>query len=121
LPDDRAIHACVLTYFSDMTGASFRPLSLGSWGTHTDASLDHAVWFHRPWRADAWSFVDIHALVNAGGRATIRATMHGEDGTLHLSMAQELLIRRLETPLVFEAPLWLERASGGGDDGAARG
>ena len=121
LPDDPAIHACVLAYFSDMTGASFRPLSLGSWGTHTDASLDHAVWFHRPWRADAWSFVDIHALVNAGGRATIRSTMHGEDGTLHLSMAQELLIRRLETPLVFETPPpWLER-SARSDDGPARG
>jgi len=120
LPDDPAVHACVLTYFSDMTGASFRPLSLGSWGTHTDASLDHAVWFHRPWRADAWSYFNIQALVNAGGRATIRATMHGEDGTLHLSMAQELLIRRLETPLVFEAPPWVER-SVGGDDGAARG
>jgi acyl-CoA thioesterase-2 len=110
-----------LAYFSDKTGASFRPLSLGSWGTHTDASLDHAVWFHRPWRADQWSFVNISALVNAGGRATIRATMHGEDGTLHLSMAQELLIRRLESPLVFETPPWLDQASGGGDDGAARG
>ena len=32
-----------LAYFSDMTGASFRPLSLGTWGTHTDASLDHAA------------------------------------------------------------------------------
>ena len=113
LPDDPAIHACLLTYFSDMTGASFRPLSLGSWGTHTDASVDHAVWFHRPWRADAWSYVDIQALVNAGGRAFIRATMHGEDGTLHLSMAQELLIRRLETPLVMEAPPWVERAAEG--------
>jgi acyl-CoA thioesterase-2 len=121
LPDDSAIHACVLAYFSDMTGASFRPLSLGSWGTHTDASLDHAVWFHRPWRADRWSFFNLSALVNAGGRATIRATMHGEDGTLHLSMAQELLIRQLETPLVFETPPWLDQASGGGDDGAARG
>jgi acyl-CoA thioesterase-2 len=119
LSDDPVIHACVLTYFSDMTGASFRPLSLGTWGTHTDASLDHTVWFHRPWRADVWSLFDIQALVNAGGRATIRATMHGEDGTLHLSMAQELLIRKLETPLVFEAPPWLERASGGDDDGTA--
>jgi acyl-CoA thioesterase-2 len=111
LPDDPALHACVLAYFSDMTGAAFRPLSLGSWGTHTDASLDHAVWFHRPWRADRWSLFDLHALVNAGGRATIRATMHGEDGNLHLSMAQELLIRKLEVPLVFEPPAWLERAS----------
>ena len=119
LSDDPAIHACLLTYFSDMTGASFRPLSLGSWGTHTDASLDHAVWFHRPWRADAWSLFDIQALVNAGGRGTIRATMRGEDGTLHLSMAQELLIRKLETPLVVEAPPWVQRAAQDGDDGAA--
>ena len=52
LSDDPAVHACALAYFSDMTGASFRPLSLGVWGTHTDASLDHALWFHRPWRAD---------------------------------------------------------------------
>lgn len=120
LPDDPAIHACLLAYFSDMTGAAFRPLSLGSFGTHTDASLDHAVWFHRPWRADSWSIFDLHTLVNAGGRGTIRATMHGEDGTLHLSMAQELLIRELEEPLVFETPPWLERAKArGGDDGAA--
>jgi acyl-CoA thioesterase-2 len=111
LPDDPALHACLLAYFSDMTGAAFRPLSLGSWGTHTDTSLDHALWFHRSWRADHWSLFDLHALVNAGGRATIRATMHGEDGSLHLSMAQELLIRKLEVPLVFESPPWLERAS----------
>jgi acyl-CoA thioesterase-2 len=109
LPDDPALHACLLAYFSDMTGAAFRPLSLGSWGTHTDASLDHAVWFHRPARADAWNFFDLHALVNAGGRATIRATMHGEDGKLHLSMAQELLIRELDEPIVLPAPSWVDR------------
>ena len=89
-------------------GAAFRPLSLGIWGTHTDASLDHAVWFHRPWRADEWSIFDLQTLVNAGGRATVRATMHGEDGSLHLSMAQELLIRELDEPMVFEAPPWVE-------------
>jgi acyl-CoA thioesterase II len=125
LPDDPNVHACALAYLSDMTGASFRPRSIGTWGTHTDASLDHAVWFHRPWRADRWSFFDIQALVNAGGRATIRATMHGQDGTLHLSMAQELLIRKLEVPLVFGTPSWVARArpigseTGGPDHGAA--
>ena len=102
LPDDPAVHACLLAYLSDMTGASFRPLSLGTWGWHTDASLDHALWFHRPWRADAWSYFDLQTLVNAGGRATIRATMHGEDGMLHLSMAQELLIRKLDEPLTLD-------------------
>jgi acyl-CoA thioesterase-2 len=109
LPNDPAVHACVLAYFSDMTGASFRPHSLGVWGTHTDTSLDHALWFHRPWRADVWSLFDMHALVNAGGRATVRATMHGEDGTLHLSMAQELLIRELDEPLQTTTPLWVDR------------
>ncbi len=67
LPDDPAVHACLLAYFSDMTAAAFRPGSMGAWGTHTDTSLDHAVWFHRPWRADAWSIFDLQALVNAGG------------------------------------------------------
>ncbi len=109
LGDEPAVHACVLTYFSDMTGAAFRPLSLGAWGTHTDASLDHAVWFHRPARADEWSIFDLHALVNAGGRATVRATMHGEDGRLHLSMAQELLIRELDEPMHFDRPAFLSR------------
>jgi acyl-CoA thioesterase-2 len=108
MPDDPALHACALAYLSDMTGASFRPHSLGSWGTHTDASLDHALWFHRAARADEWNLFDLQALVNAGGRATIRATMHGEDGRLHLSMAQELLIRKLEVPIDFESPPWLE-------------
>jgi acyl-CoA thioesterase-2 len=109
LPDDPGLHACVLSYLSDMTGAAFRPLSLGTWGHHTDASLDHALWFHRPWRADSWNLFDLQALVNAGGRSTIRATMYGEDGTLHMSMAQELLIRKLEFPINFEAPPWADR------------
>jgi hypothetical protein len=104
-----------------MTGAAFRPLSLGTWGTHTDASLDHAVWFHRPRRADEWNLFDLQALVNAGGRSTVRATMYGDDGVLYQSMAQELLIRELEVPLVFEAPPWADKArrrsprSAGGD------
>lgn len=117
LSDDPAVHACALAYFSDMTGASFRPLSLGVWGTHTDASLDHALWFHRPWRADVWSIFDLHALVNAGGRATVRATMHGDNGTLHLSMAQELLIRELDEPLEITTPSWTgpDRETGGVD------
>ncbi|HVA10394.1 MAG TPA: acyl-CoA thioesterase domain-containing protein [Acidimicrobiales bacterium] len=109
LGDDPGIHACLLAYLSDMTGAAFRPNSLGTWGTHTDASLDHALWFHRPARADEWHIFDLQALVNAGGRATVRATMHDRHGVLNLSMAQELLIRRLEVPIVFDAPPWVDR------------
>ena len=58
-----------------------------------------------------WSLFDLQALVNAGGRATIRATMHGADGTLHLSMAQELLIRELETRSQFDDAPWRSSAN----------
>jgi acyl-CoA thioesterase-2 len=95
LADEPWLHACVLAYLSDMTGSAFRPLSLNSWGGYTDASLDHALWFHRSRRADEWNLFDFQALVNANGRSTIRGTMYGEDGVLYLSMAQELLIRPL--------------------------
>jgi acyl-CoA thioesterase II len=92
LSDAAAVHVCVAAYLSDMTGAAFRPLNLGEWGTHTDASLDHAVWFHRPVRADEWLFYDLHALVNTAGRSLVRGSMY-QHGRLCLSMAQELLIR----------------------------
>jgi acyl-CoA thioesterase-2 len=114
LPDDPAVHVGLLAYFSDMTGAAFRPLSLHSFGTHTDASLDHAVWFHRRARADAWNLFDLQTLVNSGGRSTVRATMHNAAGTLHLSMAQELLIRELDEPMVFKAPSWVEQRTADG-------
>jgi acyl-CoA thioesterase-2 len=100
LDDDPGLHATVLAYLSDMTGTSFRPLSLGDWGAHTDASLDHAIWFHRPARADGWLFYDLHALINAGGRSTVRGELYASDGRLVLSLAQELLIRPIDTPPV---------------------
>jgi acyl-CoA thioesterase-2 len=95
LPDDPTLHACLAGFLSDMTETSFRPRNLGEWGTHTDASLDHAVWFHRPFRVDEWLFFDLHALVNAGGRSVVRGSLYRHDGQLCLSMAQELLIRPL--------------------------
>jgi acyl-CoA thioesterase-2 len=95
LPDDPLAALLVSTVLSDLTGTSFRPYSLDEWGTHTDASIDHAVWFHRPPRTDGWLFCDFHALANLGGRSTVRGTFHDERGDLVLSMAQELLIRPL--------------------------
>ncbi len=106
LPDDPILHACVVAYLSDMTGAAFRPKSLGTWGTHTDASLDHALWFHRAVRADRWLLFDLQALVNAGGRATVRGVLFDRDGLLVASMAQELLIRPLDDPEPETAPGW---------------
>lgn len=95
LEDDPVTHYCVLAYCSDMTRTSFRPLSMDTWGTHTDASIDHAVWFHRRARADEWFLSDFQALINTGGRSVVRGTMYTPAGELFMSMAQELLIRPL--------------------------
>lgn len=93
LPDDEAVHCCLVAYLSDQTGLSFRPWSGQAWGTHTDASLDHAVWFHRPARADRWLRYELQALSARGNRATVRGLMYDDAGALVMSMAQELLVR----------------------------
>jgi acyl-CoA thioesterase II len=91
-----------------MTRTSFRPLNLNTWGAHTDASIDHAVWFHRPMRADEWVLSDFQAVVNAGNRSVVRGTMYTGTGVLCMSMTQELLIRPTGQPgqLAGSAP-WL--------------
>jgi len=95
LPDDDALHAAFLGYFTDMTGYGGRPLLLeppeGS-GIEGMVSLDHAVWFHRPARADQWLFFDVHALVNTGGRGVLRGTLRDLQRRLVASVAQEMLL-----------------------------
>lgn len=93
LPDDWALHASMVAFLSDQTRLSFRPWSDEAWGTHTDASLDHAVWFHRPARADRWLRYELQELSARGNRSTVRGLMYDEEGTLVMSMAQELLVR----------------------------
>lgn len=102
LSDDSLDHLAVAAFLSDLTGTSFRPLNLGEWGTHTDASIDHAVWFHRRFRPDGWLYADFHALINAGARSTVRGDFHDAAGRLCMSMAQELLVRPLHTRAVRE-------------------
>jgi acyl-CoA thioesterase-2 len=60
------------------------------------ASLDHAVWFHRPVRADEWLLYDIAAKSTAGARGLGIGTMHTADGTHVLSVGQEGLVRLLD-------------------------
>lgn len=98
LDEDPHTHACLAAFLSDMTGTSFRPLSMDVWGHDSDASIDHAVWFHRPVRLDDWLLFDFQALVNHGGRSTVRGRMFTQYGKLCMSMAQELLIRPLGEP-----------------------
>ncbi|HLF99657.1 MAG TPA: acyl-CoA thioesterase domain-containing protein [Acidimicrobiia bacterium] len=92
LPDDPAVHAAYIAFATDWTGTGGRPLHLEG-DVEGMVSLDHAVWFHRPLRADAWTFFDVHSLVNTGGRGLLRGTMHDADRRLSVSVAQEMLLR----------------------------
>jgi len=95
VPDEPALHACLLTWLSDL-GAVYMaraPLPTLPVERLMGASLDHAMWFHRPLRADEWFLYDGHAVANGGARGLMRATMHALDGTLGVSVAQEALLR----------------------------
>jgi acyl-CoA thioesterase-2 len=97
LPDDPVVTAAMAAYVCDLTGNSFRPRSLDTYEGFVDASLDHAMWFHRSFRVDEWVFFDIHCAINHGGRSLIRGSLYDRDGRLCLTMAQELLIRPTAT------------------------
>ena len=93
LPDDPSLHACVLTFMSDMgvVGSARSPES--SSVMFAGASLDHAVWFHRRARADQWLLFSVDPVSNAGARGLARGTFHDERGLLVASIAQEALLR----------------------------
>jgi acyl-CoA thioesterase-2 len=97
LPDDPFQHVAAFTYLSDMTlmGAALAPHGVGIGGPKTlIASLDHSVWFHRPFRADEWWLYDQVSPSASGGRGLVTARVFTEDGTLVATVAQEALIRR---------------------------
>jgi acyl-CoA thioesterase-2 len=91
LPADRLVHAAALTYISDMYGA-FPEVDEAE--SSPGPSLDHAVWFHRPIRADEWMLVDLVPRTAAGGRNWYIGTLHDRAGSLVASIAQENLFRR---------------------------
>ena len=71
LPDDPLLHVCLMTYASDMTLLDTVLLAHGvSWsdGLIAGASLDHAMWFHRPFRADQWLLYAQDSPIASGGR-----------------------------------------------------
>ena len=97
LPDDPALHACIVAYASDMTLVDTALLPHGvAWAddTYMVASLDHAMWFHRPFRADEWLLYDLHSPNAAGARGFALGRIFTCDGKLAVSVAQEGLIRR---------------------------
>ena len=97
LPDDPLLHVCLMTYASDLTLLDSVLLASGqSWtdGSTIGASLDHAMWFHRPFRADRWLLYAQDSPSASGGRGLARGEVYTEDGTLVVSVVQEGLIRR---------------------------
>ncbi|MDO8533849.1 MAG: acyl-CoA thioesterase II [Xanthobacteraceae bacterium] len=96
LPDDPAIHQCVLAYASDMTLLDSTLIPHGR--TVFDksiqaASLDHALWFHRPFRADEWLLYAQDAPNAEGALGLARGLIFSRDGKLVASVVQEGLIR----------------------------
>jgi acyl-CoA thioesterase-2 len=93
LPDDAGLHACAIAFISDMgiLGAA-RPASSTRSGM-MGASLDHAVWFHMPVRADQWLLFDASPMRTAGARGMAHGTLHTADGVLATTIVQEGLLR----------------------------
>jgi len=96
LGDARVQHQAALAYASDygVLATALRPH-----GRHVRdpglmvASLDHSIWFHRPFRADEWLLYSMDSPVTHGGRGFARGTFFTRDGTLVASVAQEGLLR----------------------------
>jgi acyl-CoA thioesterase II len=96
LPDDPLVHVCLMTYASDMTLLDTVLLRHGlSWadGRTSGASLDHAMWFHRPFRADQWLLYAQESPVASGARGLARGEVFTQSGELVVSVVQEGLVR----------------------------
>jgi acyl-CoA thioesterase-2 len=100
LPDDPAIHQCVLAYASDMTLLDTALVPHGRTLFEREfmaASLDHALWLHRPFRADDWLLYAQDTPSLQGSRGFSRGLIFARDGTLVASVAQEGLVRLRRT------------------------
>ncbi|MEV7201813.1 acyl-CoA thioesterase II [Streptomyces griseoluteus] len=97
LDDDPLLHVVLATYVSDMTLLDSVLLAhgRGGWavGDVVGASLDHAMWFHRPFRADEWLLYDQESPSAHGGRGLGQARIFTRDGRLAISVVQEGVVR----------------------------
>lgn len=99
LPDDPLLHVCVVTYASDFTllDSTLLPhgpvFSADSGDDVMMASLDHAMWFHRTFRADEWLLYQQRPLSDSGARGLAGGLIFTHDGRLAVTVIQEGLIR----------------------------
>ncbi|QTD98699.1 acyl-CoA thioesterase [Streptomyces cyanogenus] len=95
--DEPLLHVVLATYVSDMTLLDSVLLAhgRGGWavGDVVGASLDHAMWFHRPFRADEWLLYDQQSPSAHGGRGLGQARIYTQDGRLAISVIQEGVVR----------------------------
>ena len=97
LDDDPLLHVVLATYVSDMTLLDSVLLAhgRGGWavGDVVGASLDHAMWFHRPFRADEWLLYDCSSPSASGARGLTTGRFFARDGRLVATVVQEGLLR----------------------------
>ena len=100
-PDDLPLHQCVLAYASDFSLLDTTLIAHGKLMFDRDvqlASLDHALWLHRPFRADEWLLYAQDSPSSHGARGFCRGRFFTRDGTLIASVAQEGLVRQRNLP-----------------------
>jgi acyl-CoA thioesterase-2 len=100
VPDDPILHQCLLAYTSDyfLLGAASLDMRMSSEREQLQmASIDHAMWFHRPARPDEWLLYVLDSPTASGARGFARGSLFTRDGRLVASTAQEGLVRRLSS------------------------
>jgi acyl-CoA thioesterase-2 len=94
LPDDPLLHICALAYMSDLTLLGSAQVSHPEERPHLRvASLDHAMWFMRPFRADEWLLYDQNSPSACGGRALTQGQIYNQRGDMVAAVVQEGLTR----------------------------
>ena len=96
LPDDEALHRCLLAYVSDfhLLDTALKPHAISMVSPKlVIASIDHAMWFHRSVRVDDWLLYAIDSPSASGARGFARGSVFARDGRLVASAAQEGLMR----------------------------
>ena len=100
-PDHPALHRALLAYASDfhLVGTTMFPHGISFLQRNVQvASLDHAMWFHRPFRVDEWLLYSCDSPTAQGARGLARGMIYSEDGRLVASTAQEGLVRLRRDP-----------------------
>jgi acyl-CoA thioesterase II len=102
LPNDPKLHACALAYASDLGAVHASAVAIGA--TISDpqwqvASLDHAIWFHRPFRADEWLLFSFDCTSVSAERGLNLGRVYSESGALVASITQEALLRQRDALL----------------------